>query len=139
VKSLFLMFVLAASIVLPIQASQEGWLSVRTAYKDFDLFYQPLSIQVQAPDVRQVTSVINYISKTGRLESLISKTRYNCKDQTKLDLATSQHQQHWGDGELIAKSPPEPQWRNVTSGSVGASLMVIVCTDTQAISPQLER
>lgn len=132
-----LMFVLCALLCSQAIAGQEGWLKLQTSHKDFNLYYQPLSIQKLASGHVKVVSLINYSTKEGSAESLFSESLYDCHSQTSLDRLTTKHEGHWAMSDASATSETVDQWRKVLPNSVGASLLGVVCESPT--STQLQR
>jgi hypothetical protein len=126
-KSTHLLILLGSLLSSLALAGPEGWIKLQTSQKDFDLYYQPLSVQTEATGHVKVASLINYSSKNGSHESLFTETVYNCVDQKNLDLVTAQHEGHWAGGEVIAISKTNGTWRRVLPLSVGATLMATAC------------
>lgn len=135
-KNILYWIVVAVLLSPVVHARQEGWLKLQTSDADFDLYYQPLSVQTQPNGRVKVASLLNYRDKNGLPVSLFSESLYNCKDQMGFDLLVEQHGGHWADGEIIAVSE-KGQWRRVLPHSVGATLMAAACNSTN--STQLQR
>ncbi len=102
-------------------------MKLQISHQDFDLYYQPLSVQAQASGHVKVTSLINYSAKDGSPESLFSVSVYDCNAQNNLDMLTAQHEGHWATGVVLAASETKDQWRRVLPQSVGATLMTAAC------------
>jgi hypothetical protein len=136
VKSIYFLISILTLITPQVQAGPEGWIKLQTSHADFDLYYQPLSIQTLPNGHVKVTSLMNYQDKNRAPASLFSESLYNCADQMNLDLLVSQHEGYWADGEIIAVSE-KSQWRKVLPHSVGATLMAAACNT--ANSTQFQR
>ena len=103
-----------------------------------NLFYMPLSIRTHQTGNVHVVSVLNYTNRNGRAESMLTSSLYNCKNNTKQDQSTVQHELHWGDGEVISTSGKEQQWRGVLPRTKGFTLLEVTCA-TNGSSTQLQR
>lgn len=138
-KRIALFGALLAALCPQVQAQHEGWIKLLLSSTDFDVYYRPLSIEERPDGTRFVSSLLNYTDKDGRPASIITGSWFDCQLQTKLDLSNVQYDQHWGDGEVVATSGKESQWRRVLPGSTGATLLSATCSDTPAKSTQLHR
>jgi type II secretory pathway component PulJ len=131
-----LSFVLVCSVALSAKAGKEGWIRVGIEEKNMNLYYMPLSIRTHQSGDIHVVSVLNYTNHNGRAESMLTSSLYNCKNNTKQDQSTVQHELHWGDGEVIATSGKEQQWRDVLTRTKGFTLLEVTCA-TNRSSTQL--
>lgn len=129
---------LVSSLALSANAGREGWIRVGIEEKNMNLFYMPLSIRTHETGDTYVVSVLNYTNNNGRAESILTSSLYNCKNNTKQDQSTVQHELHWGDGEVISTSGKEQQWRDVLPRSKGFTLLEVTCA-TNGSSTQLQR
>ena len=130
--------VLVCSFALSAKAGKEGWIRVGIEEKNMNLFYMPLSIRTHQTGNVHVVSVLNYTNRNGRAESMLTSSLYNCKNNTKQDQSTVQHELHWGDGEVISTSGKEQQWRGVLPRTKGFTLLEVTCA-TNGSSTQLQR
>lgn len=133
-----LLFVIVCSFAFSAKAGKEGWIRVGIEEKNMNLFYMPLSIRTQQTGEIHVVSVLNYTNHNGRAESMLTSSRYNCKNKTKQAQSTEQHKLHWGDGEVIATSGKEQQWRDVLPRTKGFTLLEITCATNES-STKLQR
>ena len=130
---------LLAALCPQVQAQHEGWIKLLLSSTDIDIYYQPLRIDERPDGTRYVASLLNYTDNNGRPASIITSRVFDCQRQTKMDLSNVQYSQHWGDGEVVATSGKESEWREVSPGSNGATLLTATCSDTPAKSTQLHR
>jgi type II secretory pathway component PulJ len=130
--------VLVCSVALSANAGKEGWIRVGIEEKNMNLYYMPLSIRTHQTGDIHVVSVLNYTNHNGRAESMLTSSLYNCKNNTKQDQSTVQHELHWGDGEVISTSGKEQQWRDVLPRTKGFTLLEVTCA-TNGSSTQLQR
>lgn len=133
-----LSFVLVCCFAFSAKAGKEGWIRVGIEEKNMNLFYMPLSIRTQQTGEIHVVSVLNYTNHIGQAESILTSSLYNCKNKTKQDQSTEQHELHWGDGEVIATSGKEQQWRDVLPRTKGFTLLEVTCATNES-STKLQR
>ncbi len=124
-----LRLLIALSMAAPMVASADprGWVALGLPNGESSFHYDPASVHVVEGGFKTVVSVINYVNGQGQFESLVSASLYDCKNISKLDQFTIQHRMHWGDGEVIAKSRLEEQWRLVKPKTNGMLLFRAAC------------
>ena len=125
----WLRVLIALSMVVPTIASADpkGWVALGLPNGESSMYYDPSSVHEVEGGFKTIASVINYLNEQGQFESLISATLYDCQNTSKLDHFTIQHSLHWGDGEVIAKSGVDEQWRPVKPKTNGMVLFRVAC------------
>lgn len=137
-KVLFLIFPLL-TLCSHAHAAKEGWIRLQSRTDDFELYYLPLSIQKLQDGKSQVSTLMNYKDRNGNLLSIVTARMFDCSRKLKQDLSHLQHDQHWGDGEVINTSGKETDWKEVPPETNGNALLVLVCGDTSATSTKPHR
>lgn len=108
---------------------QAGWLEIKTDIKRFTMFYDPLSIQEQAPGTKRIHTLLNYKNKAGEESSMISETVYRCTAEQKQDRYIFIFKGHWAKGEPVNAAGAENDWHQVLPNTAGEWVMKVACLD----------